>query len=73
MLAYPATLLVTYPSGEQLSYQDPAEAEMCLEDLGKDNNNKQSQMKQRINTPGKPPQINIQSYYTPKRQKQKHC
>lgn len=70
MLAYPATLLITLPNEDQRQFQDPAEAELCLEELGPETEAEQMHTPQRTQTPGKQPRINRQSYYTPKRQSQ---
>lgn len=50
MLAYLATLHVSLPDGEQRTYQDPNEAELCLETL--DRAREQSLSPQQVQTPG---------------------
>lgn len=65
MLTYPATLHITLPDGEQRTYQDPNEAELCLENL--ERVREQSISPQQIETTGKTPHINRQPFYTRRR------
>lgn len=64
MLAYPATLQVTMPNGEQCAYQDPTEAELCMEEVTHEDN--QTHTPQCTQTPGKPQCINRPAYFIPK-------
>lgn len=62
MLAYPATLLVTLPTGEQRAFTDPQEAELYME--GSMDKTDNPQVAQRVHTPARTPQLNRSLLYT---------